>query len=61
MRLTSLRWFAFLLILPFFGLCSGPLAATQHDIPSISGDVGTCRASFTVNDSSKEAHLRCQD
>jgi hypothetical protein len=54
MRLTSLRWFTFLLILPFFGLCGGPLAAAQHDIPSISGDVGTCRASFTVHDASKK-------
>ena len=41
-------------LLPLFALCIGPVAGTQQDIPSVSGDVGSCRASFTVHDGSKK-------
>jgi hypothetical protein len=55
MRLASLGWLALLAIVAFFELCGGALAADQHDIPSVSGDAGGCRASFTVHDASKKA------
>lgn len=44
----------FFVILAFFALRGGPLAANQHDIPSISGDAGGCSALFTVHDGSKK-------
>jgi hypothetical protein len=54
MRTARIGMTGFLLILPFLLFCAGPIAAQQHDVPSISAGAGGCRASFTVHDASKK-------
>lgn len=54
MRLSGVGKLALLSILFVFFVCSMPAAADQHDIPSVSGDAGGCRATFTVHDGSNK-------
>jgi hypothetical protein len=51
MKISFAPRFKFLFVLSL-ALSGGLALGDQHDIPSISGDAGGCRASFTVRDSS---------
>lgn len=42
------------LILPLLALSAVGVAGTQDDVPHVSGDVGSCNASFRVNDGSNK-------
>jgi hypothetical protein len=42
-------------ILPFLTCLYGSATGAQEDIPSINGDAGGCRASFTVRDGAKKS------
>lgn len=54
MRILRLPVSSYFLILSSLLLPAGPAAGQRHDIPSVPGDVGACRASFTVRDGSKK-------
>lgn len=54
MKIIRGRLLKVVLILLFFAVCGVAVAATQQDIPHVDGDIGTCRALFTVHDGSKK-------
>lgn len=54
MKLIRAQLRNFALILPILGLSVVASAGAQDDVPHVSADVGSCNASFRVNDGSNK-------
>lgn len=54
MKIILGRLLKIALVLPFLAVSGIAVAGTQQDIPHVDGDIGACRALFTVRDGSKK-------
>lgn len=54
MKIIRGRLLKIALVLPFLAVSGIAVAGIQQDIPHVDGDIGTCRALFTVHDGSKK-------